>query len=136
MQLKLHERFIKKKDKSNNVIKTYVIGAFLGLILFLMGLILTSLILYKTKSSSTALYYIPYIFVFLGNFIDAAYCHKRVGNRGFLTGIISALPYSFIIIMLCAFVTDFSATAKLLVVIPISVIGGFLGGVMSANKKI
>lgn len=136
MQLKLYERFMKKKDKSNNVIKTYVVGTLLGLIMFLIGLLLISLILYRTKSSSAMLYYFPYVFIFLGAFLNAVYCHKRVGNRGFITGIITALPYSLLIILLCAIITDFSATAKLLVVVPISVIGGFLGGVMAANKKI
>lgn len=136
MHLKYFDNHIKKKDKSKSVIGAYAIGTFIGELFFVLAMALVSLVLYETKSNSEILYYLPYLFIFLGSFITAVYCYKHIGGRGFLTGIISSFPYSFIIVILCAIILEFSVTAKLLLVVPISLLGGFSGGVMAVNKKI
>lgn len=136
MHLKYFDNHIKKKDKSKSVIGAYAIGTLIGELFYILTMALASLALYKTKSDSQILYYLPYLFILLGSFITAVYCYKHIGGRGFLTGIISSLPYSLIIIVLSAFILEFSVTAKLLLVVPISLLGGFSGGVMAVNKKI
>lgn len=117
-------------------IKPYLFGILKGLAVFLVGFLIVALIMCKGKTDVTPLYYIQYFFIVLGGFVCAVATYKRVGGRGFLTGIISALPYSIVLLLLFAVLVGFNASGNIFLVLPLSWLGGFLGGITAVNTRI
>lgn len=130
----------KQKYKRNDsltlsTIKAFGFGCLWGLIVFFIGLLLVSLILMKTQSEADTMYYSLYVFIGLGAFTSAIYTQKRIGGRGFITGILSSLPYIFVILAITATILGFGISGKILILLPICLISGFLGGITAVNTK-
>ena len=117
-------------------LKPYIIGVLRGFCVFLAFYFIIALIMYKTNSDSAFFYYLIYMFIILGGFICGVYVYKKVRGRGFLTGIISTVPYSILVFLLFCVMNDFNASGNILIVFLLSLSGGFLGGITAANTKI
>ena len=128
----------KKTNESNifNQIKPYIKGVVIGDLFFTIGVIISSLIIYKTDIDSTFVYIIPLIFVFVGAFFCAVNVQKKVGGRGFLTGILSSLPFIVSVLLFVGIILGFKIGVNTLIVVPISILGGFTGGIAAVNKRI
>ncbi len=122
--------------KRLHFIKPYALGAIRGLGVFVVFYLIIALIMNKTSSEAALLYYMMYLFIILGGFVCGVYVYKKVRGRGFLTGIISTVPYSLLVFLLLCLINGFNASGEILIVFLLSLSGGFLGGITAANTKI
>lgn len=119
-----------------NKFKPYLLGVIRGIGVFTALYLILSFIMYKTNFESPFLYFLMFLFIILGGFICGVYVYKKVRGRGFLTGILSTIPYSIFIFLLISIINNFTLTSDILIVFMLSLAGGFLGGVTAANTKI
>lgn len=117
-------------------IKPYLFGVLRGFILFLVLYSVLSLFMYKTNIQSAALYYLMFLFIILGGFVCGVYVYKKVRGRGFLTGVISSVPYSILVFLSFCLINGFNVSGNIFLVFLLSLSGGFLGGITAANTKI
>ncbi len=128
-----------KKNNDKNFIKSikpYIIGVSKGFGLFSVLFICTALIMYKFNFDNQAMYYLIYLFIIFGSFVCAVSVYKKVRGRGFLTGIISSLPYSALVFLLICAINAFNISGNILLVFLLTLSGGFLGGITAANTKL
>ncbi len=128
-----------KKVNENKIfskVKPYINGVIIGDLLFIIGVLISAFILYKTDSSSTFIFVIPLAFAFLGAFFCGVSVQKKVGGRGFLTGALSSLPYAITILLFVCIILGFKVGVNTLLVIPICISGGFVGGITAVNTRI
>ncbi len=128
-----------KNNKESNYIKKlkpYIIGVAKGFGLFSGLFLLVAFIMYKTNFDTPLMYYLIYFFIIVGGFICAMSVYKKARGRGFLTGIVSSLPYSVLVFVLICIVTGFKLSGNILIVFALTLSGGFLGGITAANTKI
>lgn len=116
--------------------KLYIIGVLRGFGVFCAFYLILAFIMNKTNSESALFYYMMYLFIILGGFVCGVYVYKKVRGRGFLTGIISTIPYSLIVFLLFCLINGFSVSGEIFIVFLLSLSGGFLGGITAANTKI
>ena len=116
--------------------KIYGISVLKGLLVYITGLSLLAIIMDKLKTDSDFIYYIAYIFMMFGSFTCAVSAYKKTRGRGFLTGIISSVPYSVVVFLITAILLKFNLNINILLVFLLSGMGGFLGGITAANTKI
>ena len=133
---------IKSKNKKaieNNIytkIKPYLKGVIIGDILFIVGVLISGLILFKTDSTANAIYYIAYVSMLLGAFFCGVSVQKNIGGRGFLTGILSSVPYLLTVLLFVCIILRFNVSVNLLISVPVCLLGGFAGGVTAVNSRI
>lgn len=128
-----------KKANENNLyskIKPYLKGVVIGDILFIIGVFISGLILFKTEITTTVIYYIPFISMLLGAFFCGVSVQKSVGGRGFLTGILSSVPYLITVLLLICLILKFNVSKNVITIIPICILGGFAGGITAVNSRI
>ena len=125
-----------KEGKFLYKFKIYGISVLKGSLVYIIGLSLLAIIMDKLKTDSDFIYYIAYIFVMLGGFVCAVSAYKKIKGRGFLTGIISSVPYSVVIFVITAILLKFNLNINILFVFLLSAMGGFLGGITAANTNI
>lgn len=127
-----------KKSKNNNFnkIKPFIFSTLISLLVWGIGVVITSLIVYKSESEISFVYFIQYIFAFFGAFFGAVKCKKKVGGRGFLVGVISSIPFAVILLLICSVLMRFEVGVNLLLLIPIVLVGGFSGGITAVNTRI
>ena len=116
--------------------KPYLFGVLKGSLVFFIFYLALAFFMLKTNTQSPLLYYLILLFIILGGFACGVDVYKRVRGRGFLTGIISSVPYSLVVFFVIIAINGFDFSAKSLVILLLSVIGGFLGGITAANTKI
>ena len=125
-------KFIKAFNKS----KPYIFGVVRGISVFSVFYLLIAFIMNKTNFDSDFLYYLIYLFIILGGFVCGVYVYKKVRGRGFLTGIISTVPYSLLVFFLFCLINRFNVSGEIFIIFLLSLSGGFLGGITAANTKI
>ena len=131
-------KIIKTKIKSSKAKKkhstktTYVLSAVKGLVFTLNGLFLISLLLHKGNDFNLFYKIMIYLVICLGGFMSGFIAHSRVKGRAFLDGIIPSVIYvsflSFVMILLL----KLNFSSHILIIYPIAVISGFLGGIIKA----
>lgn len=126
----------KKFEGLFNKGKPFVLGTLRGLAVFCVLYFILGFVMYKTNAEQTVLYYLVYLFIALGGFVCGVYVYKKIGGRGFLTGIISTAPYSIVVFLIFLLVNGFRVSDNILLVFVLTLSGGFLGGVTAANTKI
>lgn len=117
-------------------IKPYIKASIIGVVVFAFGISLSACILLKTNSESEAIKLVPYIFLALGSFAAGVSAHKILRGRGFLNGLSEGAVLSAIVFLTVSICLNFEITAKLVLIIPVCLISGFLGGITAANTKI
>ncbi len=117
-------------------IKPYFFGVLRGSIVFTALYLCVSFFMFKTNSESAIFYYAIFLFIILGGFVCGVYVYKKVRGRGFLTGLISAIPYSVVVFLVFCFINSFRVSSDIFLVFLLSLSGGFLGGITAANTKI
>lgn len=126
----------KKNGFSFYKIKPYLFGVLRGASVFGVLYILIAFIMYKTGSESALFYYLTFLFIILGGFVCGVYVYKKVKGKGFLTGLISTVPYSMLVFLLFCLINGFKVSGDIFLVFLLSLSGGFLGGITAANTKI
>lgn len=128
-----------EKNKFKKVLhksKPYIIGVLRGFGIFAVFYLLIAFIMNKTNFEADFIYYLIYLFIILGGFVCGVYVYKKVRGRGFLTGIISTVPYSLLVFFVFCFINGFNVSGSIFIVLLLSLSGGFLGGITAANTKI
>ncbi len=128
----------KNKNITNifNKFKPYILGITRGFLVFAVLYLCLSFVMYKTNSESIILYCLMFIFIILGGFICGIYVYKKVRGRGFLTGLLSTVPYSLLVFIVICLINNFSLSSDIFLVFLLALSGGFLGGITAANTKI
>ncbi len=119
-----------------NKIKPYLFGVLRGFSVFTILYLCLAFIMFKTNCESVFLYYLMFIFIVLGGFLCGVYVYKKVRGRGFLTGLLSTIPYSLLVVFIFCLINGFKVSSDIFLVLFLSLSGGFLGGVIAANSKI
>ncbi len=117
-------------------VKPYLFGVMRGFVVFLALYMCLAFIMYKTNAESKILYCLMFAFIILGGFICGVYVYKKVRGRGFLTGLLSTVPYSLLVFLVICLINGFTVSGDIFLVFLLSLSGGFLGGVTAANTKI
>ena len=117
-------------------IKPYLLGVIRGFGAFAALYMVLALIMYKFNSESKILYCLMFAFIILGGFICGVYVYKKVRGRGFLTGLLSTVPYSILVFLVICLINGFTVSGDIFLVFLLSLSGGFSGGVIAANTKI
>jgi putative membrane protein (TIGR04086 family) len=121
-----------KKKKKYSTKTTYILSAVKGLVFSLNGFFLISLLLHKGNDFNLFYKIMIYLVIGLGGFISGFIAHSRVKGRAFLDGIIPSVIYvsflSFVMILLL----KLNFSSHILIIYPIAVISGFLGGIIKA----
>ncbi len=124
------------ESKISNKIKPYIKGVVIGNLFFIIGVIISALIICKTDIGSTFIYILPLVFMFIGAFFCGVSVQKKAGGRGFLTGVLSSLPFIASVLLLVSIILGFKMGLNALIVIPIGILGGFIGGIAAVNTRI
>ncbi len=126
----------KKIGEAFHKFKPYLFGVIRGLVVFSVLYLCLSLIMYKTNLESTIMYCLMFAFIILGGFVCGVYVYKKVKGRGFLTGLLSAVPYGLLVFLVISVINNFSITSDIFIAFLLSLSGGLLGGITAANTKI
>lgn len=131
-------KIIKTKIKNSKTKKkystktTYILSAVKGLVFALNGFFLISLLLHKGNDFNLFYKIMIYLVIGLGGFMSGFIAHSKVKGRAFLDGIIPSVIYvsflSFVMILLL----KLNFSSHILIIYPIAVISGFLGGIIKA----
>ena len=124
---------LKKNDKKYSKPTVYCISALKGLMIFLNGLGLLSLILLKNSTDSVVFYVFSFVIMALGGFFSGFSAYRKLRGRGFLNGIIASAIYMGIIFIFTIALMRFNISANILIIVPVCMISGFLGGTVGAN---
>ena len=122
----------KKRNKKYSTKTLYVLSAIKGFIVSFAGLLITSYLLYKNGDFSFFYKMIIYLSIAMGGFLSGYIAHSNVRGRGFLDGIISASVYSLMLIFILALLLKLNLTAHILIIVPICLLSGFIGGIAKA----
>lgn len=123
------KKIVKKQNKALVWLSTVVKGLAVSAVCFL----LLSLLIYKVNDTSFY-YYAIFFCVSLGAFISGYISYQKLGGRGILCGFISAMILLLLFFVTILFVNRFNFTSRILLIIPICLVPGVLGGILSANK--
>ena len=70
----------------------------------------------------------------LSAFYTGFVSYKKLGGRGIIIGLISSMILFSVIFLIVLFSMKFEISSKVLVLLPVCVIPGIAGGILSANK--
>lgn len=124
-----------KKNRENKYGKkiTYLLCGLKGFVLFIVGALILSLLLLKSQNNNITLYIFLYMIIALGGFISGFSSYRRLKERGFLNGIIGSAVYCALVMLVIIIFMKFNVALNLLLVVPITILSGFLGGTIGAN---
>lgn len=123
----------KKSDKKHNKITVYCISAIKGLVIFLNGLGVLSLLVLKNSSDSAVFYIFSFVIMALGGFFSGFSAYRNLRGRGFINGVIASVIYMGVIFIFTVALMRFNISANILIIAPVCLISGFLGGTVGAN---
>ncbi len=122
------------KTVFKNIVKKYIISITIGLVFALIGIFITSFILYFTSTDSSFVFYIPYILIAIGGLISSKRLYKNSNGRGFEIGLKAGVLYT-LFLLLISFLFCFKISAFSLVMILVAVLSCIVGGVLAANSR-
>ena len=123
----------KKQSKNQNIALLCVTSVLKGLFLFLLLFLIISILVYKVNDSEFY-YFMVYGSIALSAFYTGFVSYKKLGGRGIIIGLISSMILFSVIFLIVLFSMKFEISSKVLVLLPVCVIPGIAGGILSANK--
>lgn len=121
-------------SKGEKLLLRYLPCFFYGCATVLFGLAVLAFAYYKTSSRPQTLYYLVYLFLALAAFLTGSAAFDKLGGRGFLTGLFSAVPLTLALLLVVLITTGFHFGAILFIVVPLMLLFGALGGIAAANR--
>ena len=123
----------KKQSKNQNKALLCITSVLIGLFLFLLLFLIISILVYKVNDSEFY-YFMVYGSIALSAFYTGFVSYKKLGGRGIIIGLISSMILFSVIFLIVLFSMKFEISSKILVLLPVCVIPGIAGGILSANK--
>lgn len=123
----------KKQSKNQNKLIVCLLSVLKGFSVFVIGFLLISLLIYKVNDT-LFYYYLLLVFLALGSFFAGFVSYKKLGGRGIICGLISAAVVTALLLLVILVLMKFQVTSRILLIIPITLVSGVVGGIISANK--
>ena len=132
-----------KKDISvqsgNTRVKHYILGIFIGIIITAVSVAIFSAVILFLEMDRIYAPAFATVSLAIGTFFASRFTAKRIGERGYLVGLIMGLIF-FCAVTLFALLFDgdgggFTTLFRLLIITLASLIGGILGVNKDKNKK-
>ncbi|MBE6747753.1 MAG: TIGR04086 family membrane protein [Ruminococcaceae bacterium] len=131
--------FFNKKSKYDSkkfkLILKYLPCFLKGFLITALGILVLSFAYYKLSTHSVIIYYLTYLFIALGGFVAGNSTYHKLGGRGIVVGAIGALPVAVVIYAILAIFCLKEITAFSLIILPICILCGCLGGIIGSNSK-
>jgi|GEM_PF-3369295 len=124
-----------KTKKGNTPLKTVVTGTAAGIIAAALFSAVIAFILTKNDVDQKYLPLFVYTAGGLGSFISAFMNTKKLQFRGIYSGLISSLVFSGLYLLICFILSGFSAKITLFITVPVNLITGVFGAIISKNIK-
>lgn len=131
-------RIIKTKSKKilpDKPLLIYLVNALAGICITVICFLITSYLLVKGNDFSQFTKIFLFILIGISSALSGFLSHKRIKGRGYINGLLTASMYELMLIMLIACVMRFQVSAPLFYTIPIALLSGTTGGIISANVK-
>ena len=131
-------KIIKTKAKVNKnthkPVVTYLLSTIKGVVLSFVGLVVISVAFINNGSFTTFTKIMIYVVLGIGAFICGYISNKKLNGRGLVNGFISTAIYLLIYFTLLLIVMKFKVGLNILIMIPVCLVSGITGGILSANS--
>lgn len=131
-------KIIKTKSKRmlpDKPLLIYLVNALVGVVLTVICFFITSYLLVKGNDFSQFTKICLFIVIGISSALSGFLSQKRIKGRGYINGFLTASMYELMLLLLIACVMKFQISVQLLYTIPISLLSGTTGGIISANVK-
>jgi putative membrane protein (TIGR04086 family) len=125
----------KKNNKYIDLLLKYLPCFFKGELVIVFGILVLTFAYYKISGDNNYLYYFSLIIIALGSFFTGNNTYKKFGGRGIVSGFIGSLPLAFINLMIVLIFCLKTTNWFILLILPISLISGAIGGILASNSK-
>ncbi len=125
----------KKKNNNINLLLKYLPCFLKGEMLTILGILVLSFAYYKLTGYNDYLYYLNYLFISFGSFVAGSSIYKKIGGRGIVSGALGSLPLAIINTFITYLFSYKSANFFILIILPVSIFSGAIGGILASNKK-
>lgn len=132
---KLKVNQTKKNNPKLNLLLKYLPGFIKGEAIIIIGILILSFAYYKLTGYSEFFYYTTYVFIALGSFVTGSNTYKNFEGRGIISGFSGALPLALINLIIVYSFGYKSFSVIILLIIPLTVLSGALGGILKSNQK-
>ncbi len=122
----------KLTNKNYNIPTLYAFSVLKGLVVFAIGVLICAFMVLKSTQSNF-FFYFAYLFIALGAFLCAYDASKKITGKGFIKGIISSGAYSIVVLILSVILMKFNVSGNVVLLIPLCLIPGFLGGILAVK---
>ncbi len=128
----------KKKRKisvnTSNPAIIYLFSVLKGLVVLVLGLCVVSVIVMKSSDFNLFTKFIIYGLVLFGGFLSGFFANKKLKGRGIVNGAVASLVFAIIFSVICIIAMRFNISPEILILLPVSIVGGIVGGIISANS--
>ncbi len=125
----------KKNNKYIDLLLKYLPCFFKGELIIIFGILVLTFAYYKISGDNNYMYYFSLIIIALGSFFTGNNTYKKFGGRGIVSGFIGSLPLAFINLMIVLIFCLKTTNWFILLILPISLISGAIGGILTSNSK-
>lgn len=125
----------KKNKKYIDLLLKYLPCFLKGELVIVFGILVLTFAYYKISGDNNYLYYFSLIIIALGSFFTGNYTYKKFGGRGIVSGFLGALPIAIVNLIIIFLFCLKTTNLFILLILPISLISGALGGILASNSK-
>ncbi len=127
----MKNKLIKSESKLIKIIVCFLCSIILKVILILIS----ALIISKNDFSPEKIYIFWFIISAISSLISGFFAGKIFRNKGFLWGAVSGISGAAVLILILLFFSKFNFNLVLLLILPIELLLGAAGGIISSNLK-
>lgn len=132
---KIKTKKLKSDSQNLNLILKYMPCLIKGLLITMVGILVLSFAYYKMSGHSVVFYYLNYLFIAFGAFVTGNATYHKSGGRGIVAGAIGAIPLMLIDLILILSLSYNNVSTLILIIMPICIILGAIGGIIGSNAK-
>ncbi len=128
-------KIIKTKTKKEyNPIVSYMLSSVKGLFVSFAGLLCVSYFVMNNAKIGVITMIIAYVSIALGAFISGISAYRYLKNKGIFNGCVGGAVYCVIVLFIISVIMKFNISFNILIIIPVAVGFGAVGGILSANN--
>lgn len=124
----------KFKFSSKSNFKPYLISVLFGTLVTVVILLLLGLILVNNTDFNLFIKIMMYGSLFFSGFVSGYYLNKKLKGRGYVNGFFAGLLNALFSIVVITALLNFNFSVNILLILPVVVLGGVVGGIVRANK--
>lgn len=124
-----------KNDDFRSNLKNYIIGLVLGSVSTLLLMLLCAFIIVFAELDRAMSEPLATVCVAIGTVIAAFYSSYKIGNKGFVTGLIIAIIFFMIITAISLLIDGSGFSLNSVFHLVIILLSGLIGGVLGVNRK-